>query len=90
MGTWRDVMTRADAAKRTMLQDRAAGRTEFQLLLRDRPNDGMIFFKRGEAHEAIGERLLAAEDYQRAEQLFPRQEWKARARQARLRLQGPG
>ena len=42
----------------------------------------MIYFKRGEAYEALGEQNLAKADFQRAMALFPRPEWKARAKEA--------
>jgi hypothetical protein len=58
MGQWRDLMVQADAAKRTMLNDRTAGEQEFENLLAAHARDGMIYFKRGEAYEALGERDL--------------------------------
>jgi hypothetical protein len=42
-------MAEANATKRTALSDRAAGEAEFERLLVAYPNDGMIYFKRGEA-----------------------------------------
>ncbi len=88
MGRWRDLMEEADAAKRMTLSDRAAGEAEFQRLLTAHPNDGMIYFKRGEAYEELGARDLAATDYRRAEGLFPLDEWKVRACQALTRVGG--
>lgn len=59
-------------------------RENFDLLLKQNPRDGMIYFKRGEAYEAIGENALAAADFQRAMAMFPKREWKARAREAAI------
>jgi tetratricopeptide (TPR) repeat protein len=86
MSRWRELMAEANAAKHTALNDRAAGEAEFQRLLVAYPNDGMIYFKRGEAYEELGARDLAIADYRRAEWLFPLEEWKARARQALARV----
>jgi tetratricopeptide (TPR) repeat protein len=86
MNSWRAVMEEADRAKLTMVSDRAAGERAFSELLARTPNDGMIYFKRGEAYEALGERTLAAADFRRAMALFPMPEWKARAREALERV----
>ena len=82
MSTWRTVMEMADSVKITMLSDRIAGKKRFVSLLEQHPRDGMIFFKRGEAYEAIGEAKLAAADFQRAMAMFPKPEWKTRAKEA--------
>ena len=82
VSTWRSIMQAADIAKIEMMGDRAAGERRFELLLKQNPRDGMIYFKRGEAYEAIRENSLAAADFQRAMAMFPKPEWKARARQA--------
>jgi len=82
MSTWRTVMEAADSAKITMVSDRAAGEKQFESLLEQYPRDGMIYFKRGEAYEAIGEAKLAAADFQRAIAMFPKPDWKARAKEA--------
>ena len=82
MSQWREMMAEAEAAKKTMLHDRATGEREFDRLLAAYPKDGMIYFKRGEAFEASGERARAAADYRRAEELFPMVSWKTRAHDA--------
>ena len=86
MGTWRNIMEAADAAKLEMLSDRVGGEKNFDLLLKQNPRDGMIYFKRGEAYEAIRENALAAADFQRAMAMFPKPEWKARAKEAAERV----
>jgi tetratricopeptide (TPR) repeat protein len=50
----------------------------------------MIYFKRGEAYEALGEYEHAVQDFQRAETLFPHPEWKQRAWDARIRVERQG
>lgn len=53
--TWREIMLRAENARVTMLKDRLRGEQMFDNLLTEYPNDGMIYYKRGEALEALGE-----------------------------------
>lgn len=86
MSSWRSVMQAADTAKLAMISDRSAGELEFSALIASNPNDGMIYFKRGEASEALGENALAAADYRRAMAMFPMPEWKARAKAALERV----
>ncbi len=82
MGSWRAVMEAAGRAKLAMMSDRAAGERHFAALLAQNPSDGMVYFKRGEAYEALGERALAQNDFQRALAMFPMADWKARAKEA--------
>jgi tetratricopeptide (TPR) repeat protein len=90
MSIWREVMQTADSAKATMAFERVAGEQIFQRLLAQHPRDGMIYFKRGEAYEALGEYEHAVQDFQRAETLFPHPEWKQRAWDARIRVERQG
>ena len=83
---WRAIMNAADAAKYILLSDRSMGEQDFADLLAEHPDDGMIFFKRGEAYEIMGENELAANDFRRAEALFPMPQWKERARHALNRV----
>jgi len=69
-----------------MLVDVEQGLTLFDGLLRQYPSDGMVYFKRAEAHEALGVLHLAAEDYRRALALFPKEQWKAKAREGLARV----
>jgi len=82
MSNWREIMEAAEGARLTIISDRDEGERHFGDLLRRYPRDGMVYFKRGEAYEAIEEYELAADDYQRAIVLFPQAIWKERARQA--------
>jgi len=61
---------------------RQTRRPDFAALLAQNPSDGMVYFKRGEAYEALGELALAQNDFQRALAMFPMAEWKARAKEA--------
>ncbi len=79
-------MEAADAAKIDVIANRISGEKAFELLLKQNPRDGMIYFKRGEAYEAIGENTLALADFQRAMAMFPKPEWKARAKEAAERV----
>jgi tetratricopeptide (TPR) repeat protein len=87
MSQWRELMAEAEAARQALLRDRAAGEREFDRLLAAHPKDGMIYFKRGEAFEALGEVERAVDDYRRAETLFPMADWKTRARESASRLE---
>lgn len=86
MGSWRGIMGEADAAKIGMISDRVRGEKAFEAILRLHPNDGMVYFKRGEAYEALGDNALAAADFQRAIALFPMDTWKIRAKGALKRV----
>lgn len=82
MNSWRELMRAADKAKLAMISDLDAGKQEFSALLAQNPNDGMIYFKRGEAYEALGKRDPAKAAFQRAMALFPMAKWKAQAKEA--------
>lgn len=56
-------MDAAEQAKRTMINDRSKGEEEFAGLFRQHPDDGMIFFKRAEAFEAISDAEAANADF---------------------------
>ena len=71
------IMAEAEEA-RLVLEgyDRREGERRFSDLLREHPDDGMIFFKRGEAYQTIGMPEKAITDYRKAESAFPMQEWR--------------
>ena len=71
MSDWRFIMSLADDAKKLMIQDVEAGEKEFEALFVRFGNDGMIFFQRGQAYESLEKYELAAQDYEKAHQLFP-------------------
>lgn len=80
-------MKAADLAKSAMIANRVNGENAFAQLLQRNPNDGMVYFKRGEAYEALGENTLAAGDFERAKEFFPRADWRNRASEALNRVQ---
>lgn len=90
MSDWKDVMQAAESAKEVMSSNRVAGEMQFELLLTRHPHDGMTYFKRGEAYEALGESTLAGRDFGRAMELLPKPEWKQRAREAWKRVTRQG
>lgn len=61
--------------------DSREGERLFSELLRSHPEDGMVFFKRGEAYETVGQPEKALKDFQVAETTFPMREWKQLASQ---------
>jgi len=82
MSSWLEIMKRAEAAKSLMISSRAVGEREFIRLIEQFPADGMVYLKRGEALEVIGEYSNALIDFEKAEILFPMDKWKAFARTA--------
>jgi predicted nucleotide-binding protein len=86
---WEKTMKAAEAAKGQMVSDRSSGEKKFQQLLRQHQGDGMIFFQRGLAYEALGENALAIDDFKRAMAFFPKTEWKALAKAALQRVSHP-
>jgi Tfp pilus assembly protein PilF len=80
-------MEEADRAKRLMLVDREKGEAMFTDLILRANSDGMVYFKRAEAYEALGRLELALEDYRRAMSLFPMQRWKRIAKEGLFRVE---
>jgi Tfp pilus assembly protein PilF len=80
-------MEEADRAKRLMLVDREKGEAMFTDLIQRANSDGMVYFKRAEAYEALGRLELALEDYRRAMSLFPMQRWKRIAKEGLFRVE---
>lgn len=70
----------AEQAKKEMLIDQDEGEKRFAELLRQYGADGMIFYKRAEAWEALDNKENALADFRKAEALFPMAAWKANAR----------
>lgn len=87
MPNWREIMKQAENAKRMLIGDRAKGEEAFEALLERYDGDGMVYFKRGEAWEAIGELRLALSDYRKAVVLFPMPKFKELAREACKRVE---
>jgi tetratricopeptide (TPR) repeat protein len=83
---WREVMDEAEQAKKQMLVDREKGEAMFSVLIQRVNSDGMVYFKRAEAYEALGELELALEDYRRAYAFFPMLRWKRIAKEGLFRV----
>jgi tetratricopeptide (TPR) repeat protein len=81
-----DLLYQADAARRLTLSDREAGERAFHELLCAMPDASVVFYKRGEAYEALGEIALAAADYHQAASLPDADLWVVRAADALERL----
>jgi tetratricopeptide (TPR) repeat protein len=79
MADWREIMEQADQAKCQMIVDQARGEQMFSDLILRVGNDGMVYFKRAEAYEALQMNNKALEDYKKALALFPQDKWKRNA-----------
>lgn len=86
MSDWRLIMSLADDARKLMIQDIEAGEKKFENLFYRFGNDGMIFFQRGQAYESLEKYELAAQDYEKAHQLFPMKKWKETASEGTERV----
>jgi len=86
MSDWRAITAKAEKAKRALVAGRVAGEKMFNDLLQQFPGDGMVYLKRGEAYEAIGDCAAAADDFRKALALLPMASWKATAREALQRV----
>lgn len=86
VGDWRAITAKAEQAKRALVADRVAGDQVFDGLLEQFPGDGMVYLKRGEAYEAVGDRAAAADDFRKALALLPMATWKATAREGLQRV----
>lgn len=84
-----EIMRKAEEAKKSLIQNRSKGEKEFDALLRLRPRDGMVYFKRGEAYEEIGDLELAERDFRTASPLIlpGKLDWKKRVQEALERVQ---
>ena len=87
MANWNEITVKAEEAKREMILDREAGEALFEQLLEDHGADGMLFFKRAEAYEGLGEFPLALADYRKSASLFRLHMWKLKAWAAIDRLE---
>jgi hypothetical protein len=72
-----------------MVLDPRLGEHAFDELLSKHPEDGMVFYERGEAFEYLGDLQRARQDYERAEQLILMPQWKAVVRRALQRVTIP-
>jgi tetratricopeptide (TPR) repeat protein len=80
--SWKQIMELAAEAGQKLKLDRATGNAEFEKLLSFYPKDGMIYFQRALAYEAVGEYDRAKTDYEKSKQYFPLDRWKWEAQKA--------
>jgi len=79
MADWREIMNKAEQAKRLMVVEQEKGEQMFNELIHRVGNDGMVYYKRAEAYEALQKNDKALEDYKKALALFPQDKWKRNA-----------
>jgi tetratricopeptide (TPR) repeat protein len=87
MSEWRDIWAESIKANKELIKNRIKGEVEFKKQLSQHPNDGMVFYSRGEAYEHLTELDLAMEDYKKAEINFPAPHWKELAKYALARVE---
>ena len=75
MSDWREVMQLGEKAKALLVRDQSRGEKAFEDLLREHKLDGMLYFKRGEGWELLGQFQLALSDFRRARGLFRMARW---------------
>jgi tetratricopeptide (TPR) repeat protein len=86
MSNWNEITRSASDAQKIMVGNKADGEEEFERLLRYYPNDGMIYYQRGQGFEYHEEYEKAARDLEKAEILFPMAKYKIMAREALERV----
>jgi len=82
---WKHIAESAADAGQTLMVDRTQGERLFEGLLRQFPEDGMVYYERANALKRMGEFELAKNDYSVAKGLFPLERWK---REAQAGIQG--
>ncbi len=87
MNNLREIMEESDLAKRHMIVDESKGREIFEKLINREGPDGMIYFKRAEAFEALGQYQNALDDFRKARALFFMEKWKKAAGEGISRVQ---
>jgi hypothetical protein len=87
---WPNAIRAAESAKSIFVTNQVLGERLFMELLARHPQDGMVYMKRAEAYEAVGNRKAAAADFARAESLVPYPGRKAQARAGLLRTRSAG
>jgi tetratricopeptide (TPR) repeat protein len=87
MSEWRQIWALAIKANKDLIKSREKGAVEFKKLLNNYPNDGMVYYSRGEAYEHLKEYDLAIDDYKKAEMNFPAPQWKKLAKFSLARVE---
>lgn len=83
---WKAIMQEAENAKKRMLVDVPDGEMMFGRLLAQFSDDGMVYFKRGQAYESLGRNRAAASDYENACRLLKMPVWKGYAESGLARV----
>jgi tetratricopeptide (TPR) repeat protein len=85
---WPVALQKAEQARKLLSDKRTLGEGMrlFDELAREYPRDGMVYFKRAEAWEALQDLEKASLSYKRAQECFPKQLWKELARTRADRL----
>lgn len=86
MADWKSIWKQADMAKTMTILEHDF--TYFATLLKEYPNDGMVHYTKGLAHETLGEKQEALKEFEIAKSLFPMKRWKDIADSAISRIQG--
>ena len=86
MSDWAQITQYAVDANKMMVADRESGKERFATLIRNHPSDGMIYYQRGLAYEILDDLEFAKSDLEKAEILFPKQEYKEKTREALKRV----
>ena len=76
MADFKDIMNQAELTRRKMVVSKAEGLNLFDVLIQEHGEDGMIYFKRAEAYEALGNFKKSLADFRIAKALFPMPKWK--------------
>jgi hypothetical protein len=79
---WSKVFTQAEQARLRAVKGRVSVKEAFDNLFEKHEEDGMVWFKRAQAYQELGQAELALSDYERAAALFRMEEWQRYARDA--------
>ena len=77
MSEWRNIWDKAIFAKAQFVE--ANNYIYFELLLKEYPSDGMVYYNLGSAYEERKEYDKAIAAYQKAVTLFPMYKWRQKA-----------
>lgn len=87
MSEWRDIWKKSLFANSKLYFSEKLGQEQFENLLNEYGEDGMIYYAKAEAFELKGNKEKALENYEKAKKLFPVDHWKAVAEKSYSRVQ---